>query len=332
MKSFARFALTVGASTLFAGCNASQPPSAMPQSSTVVTTLAGRGGSWISHEAKSGTLLYASDFRGRVVWVYSYPAGNQVGELKGFPAEPAGLCSDASGNIFVTMQGNGESQNESYIYEYAHGGSSPIATLTDPGYANGCAVDPTSGNLAVANRSGPSGTSGDVAVYQDAQGSPTTYSDPNLSQFLWCTYDDAGNLFADDVGAVDELPKGADELSEIKLSTDINTGSIQWVHGRLVIAEDVGFRGPNPIYKVRVFGSTGSVSGPILLSSRHDKPAGGTVQFWVQRNTIIGPGHRPGLNGLLNFWKYPKGGLPRKVIKPRNKRAFFGVTISVAAD
>lgn len=51
-----------------------------------------------------------------------YPAGEQVGELEGFPAPPAGLCSDPSGNIYVTTDGDGQNINQSYVYEYAHGG------------------------------------------------------------------------------------------------------------------------------------------------------------------------------------------------------------------
>lgn len=322
-------------SVLLTGCGGLRPsiaaPGAMSQSRTI-TAHADHGRSPIFPEAKNSTLLYASDSKNDVVWVYSYPSGKQLGELKGFPAEPAGLCSDPSGDVYVTTQGNGKSASQSYVYEYAHGGTSPIATLSDPGLANGCAVDPNSGNLAVANYLGASGTDGDIAVYQDAEGSPTTYSDPNFTRFLWCTYDDSGNLFADEPGQiVDELPKGGNALVELELSADINSGSIQWVSNQLVIAKVVGIHGSNPIYQVTVSGSVGSVYGPILLSSTGDKSAAGDIQFWVQKNTIIGPGHRQGINGLLQFWNYPQGGLPTKVIRPSNDRSFFGITVSLAA-
>jgi len=65
-----------------------------------------------------------------------------------------GLCVDAQGNVFVpTWQG--ESGTRGYVYEFAHGGSTPIATLSDPGGAFGCSVDLTTGNLAVTNNVAP---------------------------------------------------------------------------------------------------------------------------------------------------------------------------------
>ena len=46
----------------------------------------------------------------------------------------------------------GANDGASQMVEYAHGGTSSIATLGDPSeYPEGCAVDPATGNLAVAN-------------------------------------------------------------------------------------------------------------------------------------------------------------------------------------
>lgn len=91
-------------------------------------------------EAKSEDLLYVSTSGG--VAVYSYPAAVLVGTLS--LLSPAGLCADNAGNVWIT--GNQQ------IFEYAHGGSQPIATLDDSGYSSkGCAVDPTTGDLAVTN-------------------------------------------------------------------------------------------------------------------------------------------------------------------------------------
>jgi len=330
-----RFALTtcVAAASL-AACGGSQPPigapAAMPQSGAIAAQR-DRGGSWMLPEAKSSALLYASDSKNDAVVVYSYPAAKQLGELKGFPAEPGGLCSGASGDIFVTTQGSKGSQGQSFVYEYAHGATSPIATLSDPGQASGCAVDPSSGNLAVANYFGPSEAVGEIAVYQDAKGTPTTYRPPVSTRFLFCTYDDAGNLFASEPGQdIAELPNGGNALTQIELSKDIDSDSIQWVGKRLLIAELTGPNGANSLYPVRVSGSTGTVYSPITLSSG-DRSAAGFVQFLVQKNTIIGAGRRyQSVNGLLQFWKYPQGGLTTKVIRPQNRRSFFGFAVSPA--
>lgn len=335
LRSVRNMLCTSVAAALLAGCGGSQPPIGVPSAMSQSRTIAmhgERGGSWMLPEATRGDLLYASDNKYGVVLAYSYPRGRMVGELRGFPAKPAGLCSDASGNVYVTTQGNGKTIYPSYIYEYAHGGTNPIGTLTDPGTANGCAVDPTTGNLAVTNY-GTNSNVGDIAVYQGAQGTPQTYSDPNFQIFAFCTYDNAGNLFADGrapVNVIDELPSGGNTLLEIQLSKDVYPGSIQWVRKQLVLAQVEGTsRGQQPIYQVQVSGSVGSVHGPILLSGPGDRRPVGDVQFWTRGTTIIGPDFDR-INGLLGFWNYPQGGMPTKIIRPGLKRAFLGVTVSVA--
>src|SRR5579883_651707 len=134
-------------------------------------------GSRMTRQSSASDLIYVSSFYSGEVDVYTYPEGKFVGASTGL-WQPAGECVDKSGDVFVVTQGSPSSE-ASNIYEYAHGGSVPIAVLSDPGYAVGCAVDPASGNLAVAN---PDDTSnpyyhdqGDVAVYARAQGQPKMY-------------------------------------------------------------------------------------------------------------------------------------------------------------
>jgi hypothetical protein len=319
---------------MLTGCGGSQSPIGTPgamSQNRAIAQHAERGGSWMLPEVKNEDLLYASDAKNSVVLVYSYPEGSQVGMLKGFPAEPAGLCSDRSGNVYVTTQGDGSSFGQSYVYKYAHGGTAPTATLNDPGYAYGCSIDTVTGNLAVTNLSSDSG--GNLAVYQDAQGSPTTYSDSSFQGFVFCTYDNAGNLFADGgpENVIDMLPKGGTALTEIQLSQNIISGSIQWARNNLaIVSVDGTSHGDEAMYNVRVVGSTGTVRGPTQLKSGHGTRAVGTIQFWIQNHAIIGPGHRPGINGILEFWNYPKGGLATKVIRPNGGRSFLGVTVSAS--
>jgi hypothetical protein len=336
MRTLGRFTLCFGAAAaLLAGCGGSKPPigppGAIPQSHAIATH-AQRGGSWMLPEAKGANLLYASDAKNRAVIVYSYPDGNLVGHLSGFPAEPASLCSDRAGNVYVTTQGDGTGFSRSYVYEYAHAGTEPITTLSDPGYAYGCATDSVTGNLAVTNLAAAGG--GNIAVYQNAAGTPTTYSDPNFPGFVFCTYDNSGNLFADGgpENVVDMLPKSGGSLAEIQLSKSINSGSIQWAHkGLAVVTVDGTAHGNEAMYNVRVSGGIGTARGPTNLISSKGTRAVGTVQFWIQGHTTIGPGHKPpGINGILEFWNYPKGGVATKAIKPSNGRGFIGVTISVA--
>ena len=64
------------------------------------------------------------------------------------------------------------------MLEYPHGGKTAITTLSDPQTPAACAVDPTTGNLAVANSDGNGPYYGELAIYGDGQGQPTLY---------WCT-------------------------------------------------------------------------------------------------------------------------------------------------
>ena len=101
------------------------------------------------------------------------------------------ICSDpTNGDIFVP-------ENDS-IFEYAHGGMSPIATLTVPGAyieTRGCAVDPTTGNLAVVAYNNASRNA--LLVYRSASGTPTVYLDKKVRSFDYPAYDGSGNLFGE---------------------------------------------------------------------------------------------------------------------------------------
>lgn len=198
MRMLARFFCIGAAAALLAACSGSQPPigapGEMPQTQTsAVAAHAERGGSWMLTEASSEDLLYASRYSAGVA-VYSYPSGRKVGELNGM-MNLRGLCSDADGNVYVTSE-SGD------VYEFAHGGTSPIKTFAGAGSAYGCAVDSLTGDLAVTNYSsgGRSGY-GDVAVFQSGSKTVTTYSLKDIAEFLFCTYDEQGNLYASGISA-----------------------------------------------------------------------------------------------------------------------------------
>lgn len=99
--------------------------------------------------ARSEDLLYISSVAptgGYYVRVFSYPGGRRVGTLSVSAAN--GLCSDKAGNVYVVEDPD--------VVEYAHGGTNPIATFDDLLFpTNGCAVDLTTGDPAVAGGNYP---------------------------------------------------------------------------------------------------------------------------------------------------------------------------------
>ena len=117
---------------ILTGCGGAQSVTVTP-----VTVAQGR-----MHQTSgsSGDLIYVSATQ---TYILSYADGSIQGTLPQ-SGGAAGLCSDAQGNVFIPTP--------SVIYEYGHGGTTPVSELQEPNYRPGaCSVDPTAGDLAVCN-------------------------------------------------------------------------------------------------------------------------------------------------------------------------------------
>jgi len=265
-------------------------------------------------------LLYLSDDGDGNVYVYSFPDAKLQGTLTGLNV-PTGECVDKAGDVWIVEEGTND------IVEYAHGGSVPIATLTDPNNApEGCSVDPTTGNLAVANAQTLSAGAGSVGVYAHARGTPTLYTDSQMKFVLFVTYDDKGNLYANGVDLslayrLAELRKNAGALTPIAFNQRIvQPTNIQWDSKYLAVGDGGGIVGSGApvIYHVKVTHSAGTVVGETPLTGTT-----GVFQFFIQGDTFIGP--NLGNENVL-FWKYPGGGMPTKAIGGFNDP--FGSAVS----
>jgi hypothetical protein len=257
---------------------------------------------WIAPDAKKGTLLYISDASDSLVFIYSYPQDKVKGTLSGFD-RPEGLCSDKAGDVWIV------NTNAHDIVEYAHGGTTPIATLSDANYYPlGCSVDPTTGNLAVSNLYTVDAESGSVSIYRGAKGTSENFANPTFFYYFYCGYDDRGNLFVDGQTAsasfaFAELPRGGSKLKSVLLNQTIAyPGGVQW-DGKYVA---VGDRDENVIYQFAVIGRGGTEIGSTPLDG-----ADQVSQFFIQGKNVIGP--EAGLNDV-GIWKYPTGGVATKMI------------------
>ena len=96
----------------------------------------------------------------------------QVGQLTGFHY-PQGQCVDKRGDIWIARFANGGSPVS--MVEYAHGATNPIATIVPDGNPIGCSVEPITGSLAVANRTIPNQTYGDIEIWRKPLRKPTKY-------------------------------------------------------------------------------------------------------------------------------------------------------------
>jgi hypothetical protein len=283
--------------------------------------------SWMNPDAKDTQyLLYTSDEATGTVNVYAHRSnGKLVGQLTGFQF-PYGECIDASSNVYIADFAAND------IVEYAHGGTTPINTIQDRyGFPIGCSVDPTTGDLAVANFEGVGKTCmGGIVIYKDATGKGKLYQDKDLNYYWPPGYDPKGNLFVQgrkkenrgDAG-IAEIVAGSKKLVTLSLSGAkiAYPGSMQW-DGQYVTATDQALRRSHVtgIYRLTVSGSQATAVSSSELS---DVCMKGKVRY----NDIVQPfldGPTKKMNEIVGgnlacdyrfgYWRYAQGGVPKRAL------------------
>jgi hypothetical protein len=294
----------------------------------VVEMHTDHGSSWMSPGTASKDLLYISNYDANDVYVYSYPVVKLVGTLTGF-FNPDGICTDKKGAVFIV-------NNTDYnIVEYKHGGTSIIATLSDPaGIPVNCSVDPTTGNLVVATLRTYSYAPGSIVIFAHAKGTPTIYYDPKITNVYSVGYDDKGNIFLDgaeppSVGfAFAELPKGKKTFSDITLKggTIYFPGAVRW-DGKYVTVADQECGGGYP-YTTCIHQTTGA--GGKIVGTTALTRSGDIVDLWIDGSTVIGLVWQSTNENDVFFYKYPTGGNPTKTLKNKGFDQPIGAAVSVA--
>jgi hypothetical protein len=307
------------AAAILTGCGGGQGVGALGmQGLTPPASQSARQRSWMSPGAKSGDLLYVSGGSFNDVFVYTYTRPKLVGTLTGFQY-PASPCTDRNGNVWIP---NFKGTN---IVEYAHGGTSVISTLNVPNMSPGdCSVDPTTGNLAVVGY-GENSTSGSIAIYVGAKGSPRIVPDDSLGA-VSCTYDDQGNLFVDGYGynsmspfVFGEVPKGEWKFKAIGLHPiPFQPAAVRW-DGKYVAVAVTGY-----IYRFAIRDRKATNVGSLHLDDVY-----WIAGLWIRGAKVIvtdrsGSGYYP----QALFYAYPAGGEPTRTIPGTDYES--GVTVSVA--
>jgi hypothetical protein len=315
LQSGCRALALLAVATLLGGCGMQAAPIAphMPFASG-----GAEGRRWaVSPDDWKGNLLYVGG--DQKTYIFKYPGGKLLGTIA---SGSFGMCSDARGDVFATRVGE--------IFEFTHGGTSPIRVYKAPGTVYSCAVDPTTQNFAAVVFC-LSGCGDSIAVYRQNLQAPTqVYRDAKLRSMLYCGYDDAGNLYVDGYDKhgrfmISELTSGSQRFKNIHFSDNVAAaGQIQWDGTYLTLETRV----QPQIYRLKISGSKGKIAGSIRLTG----VGGRASQSWIQGKQVIvptGPGNkRPKVVGI---WKYPLGG--REIGRfggfiPR-ERMIDGLTISV---
>ena len=285
----------------------------------------------VAHKASGsyGDLVYAITAKAMVI--LSYPTWSIVARVH---TRYYAVCSDPNnGNVFAL-------DGADKIDEYAHGGTTPIATLTAPsGYDgfNYCSVDPTTGNLAASIYIEGKLQSA-ILIYPQAQGNPTIYSDKRLPGLGPLAYDNAGNLF---VGAanksggfrIGEIKAGRNQFTVIKLTghRSAYVYDIQWDGTYLVFLVPNGRGYGTAVNQVSIRGKTATIVNSFLLKYCQDN------YFWIYENSLLSFYYPPkgNLNYAIAAWSYPAGGKPTSriygVAKGRGDYT-YDLTVSVAAS
>jgi hypothetical protein len=333
-----RYTLGASAAAAFlAACGGSQPPIRAPGAMTQSTSVASRG-----HRSSepAGALVYVSDLILSEVNAYNYPAGGRVLTLTGF-TNPSGVCSDTNGNVFVL--GN---RNDNVI-EYAHGAETPTQTLNVPGWASGCAYDPSTGNLAVVVDSQTYGTG--VAIFSSEQGTPIIYYSGDGTVIWHCGYDDKSDLFCDGQTesvrpAFFALGSGSGQITQVPVSRGefYDLGQIQW-DGHYMAVTDTSFDTVSRItFVVRggsgFAGTPGGWNGTVVGVTTLDECGYDEAwSSWIYDGSIVvactlDSPYQNQDKGRILIWNYPQGGHRVKRIAKYETRPNLpdGVTISVS--
>lgn len=258
---------------------------------------------------KQQDLLYVSNANG-VVNVYRYWQHTLVGVLGNF-TNPMGECTDAAGNVYIA------DEKAEKIHEYAHGGTKAIKTIdVSPQAPFSCAVNQTTGDLAVANYGKAYYGTGNITVYPHGGGEPTIYTADNQDHFVSCSYDRRGDLFSTSDNGYGSyyypyfyyLPRQGKSLIQMTLpgpsrSWEWGSGaSIVW-DGKYWVVGDYNNNFSLLRYIVNVKAYYVSMT---QLSGAYD-----VQQIAIYRPIVKSHSAEVvGTNGAVYYWNYPAGGDP----------------------
>ena len=311
LAGLSRLALGIGlAGAFLTGCNGSQ--AGVPNASV-------QGQSKMNRGLYNGDLLYVSYGKSKVL-VFTYPQGALVQTLT--VSYPGSECSDTRGNVFIVNSFN-------HVTEYAHGGTSPITTFEPFSFelpVSSCAVDPTTGNLAIVGSRLGTNDSSELAIYSNEQGQPTVYVAPGIHNWYSAKYDESSNLFiVDSLYSYDVLTRfTSGSFAEIHVNRNISGGGgIVRYEGDFLLC-DINSR--TTVYRISVSGSHGTVVGSTTLNGRF----GLSHQMWFGGGTLLVPvelhvGHGPHfLMKSIGLFKYPNGGAAYKRIMQKTTNSSVG--------
>ncbi len=315
MRTLVNFIICLVAASL-AGCGSlTQTQGSVPP----VGTYSGRSASQILPGTQSGDLLYATTTDNTYVYIMSYPTIRVLHQLGPFKASgPPHLCADST-DVYVLAPGPISTKGhyeQSYIYVYKRGSTTPTRILNGPIGEHTCAADSASGDLAVVNGGGQ------LSIYRHSMGQPKVY---NLGYYGPCdpAYGDGGTIYviASACTALAVFEQGGLRFfSAPRMNGPMH---IQWDAGQIVgttyargwpsaYHQDVYLMKPERSHKLSV--------QLVELDRKFREEPTKTTASWVEGNTIIAPDHQL---GSINAWNFPSGGNPVRFARAKSLDSRF---------
>ena len=305
--------MVLAAAATLAACGAGAPSAVAPVPTSLNRFKLDYRTSWVLPDAaRQRTLAFITDHLKNDVYIFALPSMKLVGTLTGFTGL-AGACSDTQGNVWVADQ--------SAIVELSHSGK-VLKTLNDTyGFAQGCAVDPATGDLAVTDFLDAKGASGDVLLYPHASGTPTRYTCSGVNQYYFDGFGPGSTLWMNGFtqsGSYVMCGGSPSTLTPLPISggTPYFPSAVQWdnVHSTWVVF-DAFCQNRQGTCSYPVSGS-GVLGKPTYYSTYHQgkqicsmgEPAiGGSGN-----NSVVGGDFEDCGNALTSAdrWPYPAGGKP----------------------
>jgi hypothetical protein len=261
---------------------------------------------YVVHRVIRGTRSYP------VVSILSLQQDKELTRITGYSIV-GGVCSDSSGNVWIT----GRRDSRSHIDEFSPGATKPMYGLNAHGLSPaGCAVDPSSGDLAVVGTNIDGGWQ--LLIWPGARkGTPAEYGVPLLP--LFAAYDDSGNLFISGPAgysiseyyfALAELANGSSKAQRINLNKATgHWGAVQWDGTYLVVNTTKRTHlDKSVIYRVQVSGTTGEIVAALRPQGFYGAIYPSSPVFVLDDGSIIGIYGKRGEQ--LREWSYPSSGKP----------------------
>jgi hypothetical protein len=265
-------------------------------------------GTTIPNAVKKGPLLYAVSSQDVQVNIFTYPGGREIGDIP-LGSLGEGICLGGNGAVWITRS---EAANVIQASEYSHGATQPDVQLNaDAGNALGCAQDPTTRDLAVASIGGPN-VGSNLTIFPDAPKFPPVYYTPVFEgEYLFCAYDESGDLFVDGSGGprgaffLIELKKGSKKFLRIVPDRKIGSpGDLRWFKGDLLVADG----SDTSIYRMHISGTTADTISTTTLAGAANLSYG----FALYDGTVVAKPIKNTDGYSFAFWKFPGGGQPQK--------------------